>query len=89
MKAAGFVNAVSFNLHEVVVLYEPHSIEDEESSNNSAPDIFEATIYLCNKFAIFLHLLKLRAMPPVGLTPFIPNNVFCIPTQCTFTFSPL
>ena len=40
MKAAGFVNAVSFNLHKVVVLYEPHSIEDEESSNDSAPDVF-------------------------------------------------
>ena len=35
MKAAGFVNAVLFNLHEVVVLYEPHSIKDEESSRFS------------------------------------------------------
>ena len=40
MKAAGFINAVLFNLHEVVILYEPHSIKDEESSNDSAPDVF-------------------------------------------------
>ena len=40
MKAAGFVNAVSFNLQEVVVLYDPHPIKDEESSNDSASDVF-------------------------------------------------
>ena len=40
MKAAGFVNAVLFNLQEVVVLYDPYPIEDEESSNDSASDVF-------------------------------------------------
>ena len=40
MKAAGFVNAVLFNLHKVVVHYEPHPIEDEESSNDSASEVF-------------------------------------------------
>jgi len=40
-KAAGFINAVSFNLQELVVLYESHLIEDEESSNDSASDVFD------------------------------------------------
>jgi len=39
-RLVGFVNAVLFNLQEVVILYEPHPIEDEESSNDSASDVF-------------------------------------------------
>ena len=71
MKAAGFVNAVSFNLQEVVVLYDPHPIEDEESSNDSASNVFVQTrICLCNKFANFRTCrsfgpCRLSALPPL------------------------
>ena len=40
MKAAGFEKAISFNLQEVTVLYEPASVEELASSIRSSPDVF-------------------------------------------------
>ena len=40
MKAAGFEKAISFNLHEVTVLYEPASIEEIALSIGLSPDVF-------------------------------------------------
>ena len=39
MKAAGFEKAISFNLQEVTVLYEPASVE-LALSIGSSPDVF-------------------------------------------------
>ena len=38
--AAGFEKAISFNLQEVIVLYEPASIEELALSIGSSPDVF-------------------------------------------------
>ena len=40
MKAAGFEKAISFNLQEVIVLYEPASVEELAFSIDSSPDVF-------------------------------------------------
>ena len=40
MQAAGFEKAISFNLQEVIVLYEPASVEELASSISSSPDVF-------------------------------------------------
>ena len=40
MRAAGFEKAISFNLQEVIVLYEPASVEELTSSISSSPDVF-------------------------------------------------
>ena len=51
MKAAEFFNAVSFNLQEVVVLYEPH-LMDDQSSNDSADLFVQTPIYIETNFAV-------------------------------------
>ena len=40
MKAARLGKAISFNLQEVIVLYEPTSVEELELSIDLSPDIF-------------------------------------------------
>ena len=40
MKVAWFEKAISFNLREVIVLYEPASVEELASSISSSPDVF-------------------------------------------------
>ena len=40
MKAAGFEKAISFNLQEITVLYEPASVEELAFSIGSSSDVF-------------------------------------------------
>ena len=51
MKAAGFEKAVSFNLQEVIVLYEPASVEE------LALSISHPQMYLFNIFHWLLSIL--------------------------------